>query len=198
MSKASDVTILEISYLPITALEEAQWNPKEENDPEKFDRFVSSLKRGVTPIHVCRRAEDPQSDIAEVCDGNHRFRGLKRLGVKAVPVFDHGRKTLAERKEINLRYDGWEFASNMVSLAECLQEVTSNLPDFVMASPFSELETHQLLATLNFDVEVLHTPAYTESDDEEEEAVEPAPAKVKPRASVKVVTCPHCGAELNL
>jgi len=126
----------------------APWNYKLEPTPEQCRRFENSLKKGITPLHVAERAEEP--GIWEVCDGNHRLEALKKKSeLKKIPVYDHGTLSEVERKEIGLRYNGQWFDEDAISLYRCIESLSDEQMDLSIDLPYDPHEVENMLETLH-------------------------------------------------
>ena len=181
-------------WFDIGDVKKAPWNFKADaTDPELVTRFKASLERGVTPLQVAQREEE--RDVYEVCDGNHRLDALREMGVLRILAFNHGLKTIAERKELGLRYNGEWFFPEAVPLAECLRDVIEATEELVIPTlSYDEPELDRLLAVLNIDL----TPLPDNDDLLGGEGASSVAGKVRKEKSVKTVECPHCGKAFNL
>jgi len=183
-----------LAWIDTADLVKAPWNFKAAaTDPELVTRFKASLERGVTPLQAAERTEEP--GVYEICDGNHRLDALCEMGFKKILVFDHGKKTLAQRKELGLRHNGEWFFAEAIPLAECLRDVIDATDDAVIETlSYDEPELDRLLAVLNIDLNpVVSDDDLLGSGTEKSEA-----GKVRKEKSVKTVECPHCGKAFNL
>jgi len=183
-----------LAWIDTDDLQKAPWNFKAAaTDPELINRFKASLERGVTPLQAAEREEEP--GVYEICDGNHRLDALCEMGFKKILVFDHGKKTLAQRKELGLRYNGDWFFAEAIPLAECLRDVIEATDDTVIETlSYDEPELDRLLAVLNIDLNTV------DGDDDLLGGADTKPeaGKVRKEKSVKTVECPHCGKAFNL
>jgi len=194
MSKTGLVFVDKPVFVPIDQLRLASWNYKAEPDAWMLERFTESVRRGVTPLHVAGCSELPEEDkTLEVCDGNNRLKALKLLGAKRILVYKHGRLSLAERKELALRYNAKWFIEVTVPLAECLRDVLDALPDATLALPYEQAETDRLLAALNVDLVTEEEPLSAGLGADKAET-----KKATVDRGVRQVTCPHCNGVFNL
>lgn len=187
MMESTEDLMMESTWMAADQLTPAPWNFKTDGDAELRERFTRSLQHGVTPLHVAECVEN--LGVIEVCDGNHRLVALLALGITNVAVFDHGPLSLAERQAIGVRYNGRWFTEETLPLAECLQNIDTELPELSDSFAYSSVEFNRMLATLNVDLDA------TSVDPPDIPASEPAPSREK---KIKTVECPHCGKEFNL
>jgi hypothetical protein len=179
--------ILKTVSVKVDDLVPAPWNYKTHGDPETMKRFVESIRQGMTAIHVAQMDEDPDNESYEVCDGNHRLEAIYKLieegeSILTLPVYNHGRLTLNQRKAIAIRYNEWRFESNLTDLVQCLSDIQDEMPEFEDSSPYSEDEVERLIASLDED-NVIPSDGH----------------KRKPSGEYgATATCPDCGTEFEL
>jgi hypothetical protein len=140
------------TLMPIEQLMEAPWNYKRDDD-EKMGRFRASIEKNgfLYPLVVAAIEEIGVDDgQREVCDGNHRLRALRELGLKTVPVLDMGPKPLAERQRIAIELNEWRFQTDLIALAECFREM-GELEGLELTSPYDEKELAAIKNLLAFD-----------------------------------------------
>ena len=155
-----------MTFMPVENLVEAPWNYKM-TEPEKMGRFLSSLRRNgfIYPLVVAQRAEEPENDLFEVCDGNHRLQALVTDGSLAeIPVIDLGRLSSEERKRVGVELNEWEFKTNLLDYAAIVQELSATFPDLPMTFPLDQgdidglerlakLENEKLLALVEAEID---------------------------------------------
>lgn len=172
--------------VPIKKLKAAPWNFKVSfSSDDELERFAKSCKKGMTPLHCATPKELKKATYMEVCDGNHRLALLQHLGETHAQIFDHGVLSLNKRKEIGLRYNEWNFASDSTLRAQTILDVTETVADFAESMLYSDEELDLLADSLKMDGFEEKIPQY-----------EPKPRKEK--KEYKTIICPSCGEEFNL
>ena len=164
---------------------------------DAFARFAASLKNGVAAIHIAECKES--LGTLEICDGNHRYAALLRLGVKRVLAYHHGILSRDARLALSIRLNAEWFPIESTPFAECLKEIIDADSTALDSMPFDEVEVDRLIMALNVDLTVGHSKSSKKAavDEEEESPVgvtHTAPAK----RLGKTIECPECGATFNL
>jgi len=119
----------------------AEWNYKID-DEYKERKFLQSLKTNglIYRMVVAQRAETPDDDKYEVCDGNHRLRVLKAAGIKKVEVYNMGRLSLAQRQRLAVELNEWTFEIDHLALSGVLNNIITEfeLDDVVLTMPYDK------------------------------------------------------------
>lgn len=179
--------IEEVTRIPRAKIRVPDWAIKTTfvNEEER-ERFTESVKTGYTPLHVAECEEAP--GVYELVDGVHRFDVLE--SVPTIPCYNHGKKTIVERKALAVRF-AWNFTRDNAAFAEALRDIQEIDSTLLVWSPLEESEVNRLIAELNIDLAIF-------DDDEEEEAPPKKEARVTKTKSVKSIECPHCGKSFNV
>lgn len=136
-------------------------------------------------MHCARMKENKDKNIFEVCDGNHRFDVVLSLGLKEIPIYDHGVLSLNQRKEVCMRYNEWGFTWNATDRAQVILDVVETVPDFEESMPYDHEEYELMAASLQFD-----------GNEEEDIIHDPKPRKEK--KPYRTIECPHCHESFNV
>lgn len=163
----NEISYIEEKQIPITELEYAPWNWKREA-ADKRERFRASLKKNgiIYRLVVAQRAEEPDSDKWEVCDGNHRLKEYIELGLKDVKCYPVGRLPKAHRMRIGQELNGWEFETDQLLLAEAVAEMVKEIgiEELAATSSLEEQELSALNALLEFDFSQFENRSENEED----------------------------------
>lgn len=154
MEPKSQVKHIPEIELPIDVLVAAPWNWKLD-EVARRDTFRASLqKNGILyRLVVAQRAEMPESDLWEVCDGNHRLVEYQEFGLKSVFCYSLGRISLAERMRVGQELNGWEFQTDQLKFAQVISTMLQTIPleELVVTNPLTETEINNIVSVLDFD-----------------------------------------------
>ncbi|MDB9944426.1 ParB N-terminal domain-containing protein [bacterium] len=91
---------LAVSYVPVSKLKHASYNPRKFSEEQK-QQLIKSIERfGLVDPIVVNKAKNRENIII---GGNFRFRVAKELGYKEVPVVHVSISNIEKEKELNLR-----------------------------------------------------------------------------------------------
>lgn len=112
----------------VALLREAPWNYKEAGSEDQMESLRASIRRdGSAGVLAIRHLPD---GTLEVIDGNHRLRGLKKLGVTRVWCEDFGTITQGQAVLLSHRRNSQWFADDLDRLLPLLKtEVLPLFPD---------------------------------------------------------------------
>ena len=137
-----------IKVVGINEVKPNSWNPKNKNteDFQKVKRGIE-LKGQRMPIVV--RTTGSIDAAYEIIDGEQRYTACKELGFKKVLVYDEGKVSDKEAKELTIWYQQ-QVPFNELELAELIKELSDEFGDGLEV-PFSSEEIDQMCQLSEFD-----------------------------------------------
>jgi len=191
--KAEELFITRVTWVSRKLLVLPDWAIKLPfSTDEEEARFRESIIKGVTPLHVAQREEEPDNKTFDVLDGWHRFKIIETMSdISKLATYNHGRLSLLERKALAVRF-AWSFQLNNDTFGAAIKELTDSHVDFGNWSPVDLDEADRIIASLNEDLSFSLDHG---DDDEPKKADKP---KADTRKKARVVICPHCEREFTL
>lgn len=126
---------LNITYVDPNDLHFASWNPNEV-DPIAFQKIVNSIKKNdfYTPLHV-REKDD---GTLEIIGGEHRTKAAIEMGIKSIPVINHGKVDDKKAKQLLLVDNGRYGHENAEKMQELLNSGMGDIDELLSILPYDE------------------------------------------------------------
>lgn len=148
---------------PIDCVSPNDYNPKDKNTPE-YERVKKSIEQKGQRLPVVVR--EVGKDKFEIIDGEQRFRSCLELGHKTIALYNEGKLSDREAKELTIAYQQ-QVPFNEVELAYLIKELTAD-PAFQLPYNTEELDVFKELADFDlnkykeYQLEMLETDGLNE------------------------------------
>jgi len=163
-----------IEVVNIEKVKPNKWNPKQKNTNEYKKVKESIKKKGLRLPIIVRENEEHY----EIIDGEQRYTASKELGYKKVIIYNEGKISDKEAKELTIWYQQ-QVPFDEIMLAEMIEEMTRMYDIKDLELPFDEKEIEELQQLVKFDWRNIEKNNLNPEDIE-------LPKKNK---------CPNCGYE---
>jgi hypothetical protein len=146
---------LQMSNVPVDALEPNPWNTNRITDPANEERLRESLRRfGVFKPIIAR--ELPSGQL-QILGGEHRWRAARQMGMTEVPVVNLGNIDDRRAKEIGLVDNGRYGDDDIGELSKLLGELGKDVLTFM---PYTDADIQAMLDSApDFDLDDLDSIA---------------------------------------
>jgi len=159
--------ISKVKKVVIDKIRPNTWNPKDKGT-EDFEKIKKGIKLKGLRIPIVVR----ENNGYEIIDGEQRYTACKELGFKEVLIYDEGKVSDQEAKELTIWYQQ-QVPFEEIKLAELVTDIVKN-EDFEL--PYSDDEIQTYKEMFDFDNYESDRP----EDDKKEEKEE-------------LHECPKCG-----
>lgn len=137
-----------IVELPIESLVPAEWNYKQEGDPEQIEKLKSSVEFDSSMgVPAVREIEVDGQKKFEVIDGNHRLTVARQLDMKTLTCENFGAISDAKAVTVAMRRNHKWFDDDLLKLGKLMSDIV--IPEISIESldqfmPNSHLEMEAL------------------------------------------------------
>lgn len=122
------------------SVELAPWNYKRDDNLQAAKLLNAMEKSGyISKIIVAQREEEPESDVFEVIDGNHRVIALREKKIESVQAIFVGRVKKTMRQRIGIELNELKFESDNSKMAEIMTGMVEDfgIDDLVLTMPYN-------------------------------------------------------------
>lgn len=137
-----------VKKVAITDVRVNSWNPKKSDTPE-FEKIKKGIQlKGLRGALIVR--DNPKDNVTyEIIDGHQRFTAADQLGFKEVYIYDEGKMSDKEAKELTVWYQQ-QVPFDRVAEAYMINELVLEFPDDIEL-PYTEVELDELKELAGFD-----------------------------------------------
>lgn len=137
--------------VPIDKLVKAEWNYKED-DEFTAEKLFNNIKRNGQVVNVIIR--ELEHGKFEICNGNHRYEPLLKLGYKTVHCYNLGKDvSLAAAQRIAIETNETSFPNDPMKLSYTIKAIVEefDLSDVELTLPYDSSTTTEFLKLADFD-----------------------------------------------